>query len=167
MLVASLQRRAGLAKGLLFCALVGLPAYGLMAKHRQPLQESKRDARREIEAMEEQWRTAQLSGDLAAIDRLLSEDFIGISMAGQANTKSQQLDRFRTRKLVLTRLDLEDRKIKLLGTVAIVTCLAQVEGTNEGESMKGTYRYTRVYQQVSPGVWKTTNFEATRVPNGR
>ncbi len=128
---------------------------------------SKRDSRHIVESLEDQWRAAQLTADVSAMDRLLADDFVGISITGQANTKTQQLDRIRNRRLVLTRIDLSDRKIKLLGTVAIVTSLAQVEGTNEGEPMKGTYRYTRVYQRLASGTWKTTNFEATRVPQGR
>jgi ketosteroid isomerase-like protein len=129
--------------------------------------DSKRDVKREVEALEEQWRTSQIAGDIPAMDRLLSDDFIGISITGQANTKEQQLDRFRNRRLVLTRIDLSDSKVKLLGSVAIVTSLAEVEGMNEGTSMKGTYRYTRVYQRLPSGIWKTTNFEATRVPGDR
>jgi ketosteroid isomerase-like protein len=125
---------------------------------------SKHNAKREVEALEEQWKVAQMANDLAAIDRLMSDDFIGISMNGQANTKTQQLDRFRNRKLVITKFDLSDRKIKLVGSVAIVTSLAEVEGANEGEPLHGTYRYTRVYQRLSSGIWKTTNFEVTRIP---
>lgn len=120
-----------------------------------------------VEALEEQWRSAQLTADIGTMDRLLADDFVGISITGQANTKAQQLDRIRNRRLVLTRIDLADRKIKMLGNVAIVTSLADVEGTNEGVSMKGMYRYTRVYQRLPTGIWKTTNFEATRVPTER
>ena len=149
---------------LLLLVVMGIAVDGAQARARNGHPASKRDAKHEIEAMEEQWRAAQMSADINAMDALLAEDFVGISMTGQANTKPQQLDRFRKRTLVLTRIDLEDRKIKLLGNVAVVTSLAQVEGMNDGESMKGTFRYTRVYQQVAPGVWKTTNFEATRVP---
>jgi len=129
--------------------------------------ESSHNAKREVEALEEVWRTAQISGDVAMIDRLLSDDYIGISMTGQANTKTQQLDRFRNRTLVITRIDVSDRKIKLVGSVAIVTSRADVEGVNEGESMKGMFRYTRVYQRLPSGVWKTTNFEATKIPQNR
>jgi len=128
---------------------------------------SKHDEKREIEALEEQWRTVQLTGDLVLMDRLMADDFLGISMTGQANTKMQQLDRYRSRRLILTKIDLSDRKIKLVGAVAIVTSLAEVEGTNEDEPVHGTYRYTRIYQRISPGVWKTTNFEVTRVPMNR
>jgi ketosteroid isomerase-like protein len=128
---------------------------------------SKHDEKREIETLEEQWRNVQISGDLAQMDQLMADDFLGISMTGQASTKMQQLDRYRSRRLTLTKIDLSDRKIKLVGSVAIVTSLAEVEGTNEGEPMHGTYRYTRIYQRLSPGVWKTTNFEVTRVPRDR
>jgi ketosteroid isomerase-like protein len=128
---------------------------------------SRHDAKREIEALEEQWKVAQITGDVATIDRLMSDDFIGITMTGQANTKAQQLDRYRNRKLIITKIDLTDRKVKLVGSVAIVTSLADVDGTNEGQSLHGTYRYTRVYQRLATGIWLTTNFEVTPVPGNR
>lgn len=133
-----------------------------LAQHRH--QEGKKDFKREVELLEEQWRVAQLAEDVPAMDKLLSEDYVGISINGQVNTKTQQLDRIRNRTLVITKMTLSDVKVKLIGTIAIVTSLAEVEGTNEGASMTGTYRYTRVYQRMPGGVWKITNFEATRVP---
>jgi ketosteroid isomerase-like protein len=80
------------------------------------------------------------------------------------NTKAQQLDRMRMHKIALTKLDLGERQVKLIGSIAIVTSRAEVEGTNEGAPVKGTYRYTRVYQRLPSGGWKITSFEATRVP---
>jgi ketosteroid isomerase-like protein len=85
-------------------------------------------------------------------------------MTGQVNTKTQQLDRMRMHKIALTKLDLGERQVKLIGSIAIVTSRAEVEGTNEGAPVKGTYRYTRVYQRLPSGGWKITSFEATRVP---
>jgi ketosteroid isomerase-like protein len=133
----------------------------------QPLHEKKHDAKRQVEALEEQWRQAQLSGDVATMDSLLSDDYIGISMTGQVNTKMQQLDRMRNHKLALSKLDLGEMQVKLVGAIAIVTSRAEVEGTNEGIPVKGTYRYTRVYQRLPSGIWKITSFEATRVPGPR
>jgi ketosteroid isomerase-like protein len=97
------------------------------------------------------------------MDKLLSDDYIGISMTGQVNTKAQQLDRMRLHKVALVKLDLGERQVKLIGSIAIVTSRAEVEGTNDGAVIKGTYRYTRVYQRLPSGVWKITSFEATRV----
>ncbi len=123
----------------------------------------KKDEKHQIEQLEEQWRVAQIANDLPTLERLLSDDYIGISLTGQVNTKVQQLDRTRKRTLVITSMVLSDSKIKLLGRIAIVTSQAEIEGTNEGVSMTGTYRYTRVYQRLPSGVWKVTNFEATRI----
>jgi ketosteroid isomerase-like protein len=138
------------------------PAFAI---HPLPLHEKKHDAKRQVEALEEQWRTAQLAGDIGVMDKLLSDDYIGISMTGQVNTKAQQLDRARSHKLVLSRLDLGEMQVKLVGGIAIVTSLADVEGTNDGQPVKGTFRYTRVYQRQPSGEWKITSFEATRVPS--
>jgi len=152
---------------LLAAVLMGWPASIAFAGHMQPLQEKKHDAKRQVEALEEQWRQAQLSGDVATMDKLLSDDYIGISITGQVNTKMQQLDRMRTHKFVLNKLQLGEMQVKLIGSIAIVTSRAQVEGTNEGVAVQGTFRYTRVYQRLPSGVWKITSFEATRVPGSR
>jgi ketosteroid isomerase-like protein len=154
---------AVLATGL----IVGFSAQTAWANRPLPLHERKHDAKRQVEALEEQWRTAQLAGDVVAMDKLLSDDYIGISMTGQVNTKTQQLDRMRNHRLMLSRLDLGEMQVKLVGAIAIVTSQAQVEGTNEGLPVKGTFRYTRVYQRLPSGEWRITSFEATRVPQPR
>jgi ketosteroid isomerase-like protein len=145
-------------------ALPGLMTHCAFAA-RHSTKEHKRDYKREIEVVEEQWRTAQIAGDVATMDKLLAEDYFGISVTGQLNDKMQQLERIKSRRLVLSRLDVSDRKIKLVGRVAIVTSLAEIEGMNDGEPLRGKYRYTRVYKRYPDGSWKITNFEVTRVPD--
>jgi len=161
--------RGSLQTGALLVAIAAtaLSSQAAWARGSLPLHEKKHDAKKQVEALEEQWRVAQLQGDVAAMDKLLSDDYIGISMTGQVNTKAQQLDRVRSHKFILTRLDLGELQIKLVGSIAIVTSQAQVEGTNEGAPVQGTFRYTRVYQRLPSGVWKITSFEATRVPESR
>jgi ketosteroid isomerase-like protein len=117
----------------------------------------------QVEKLEDVWRQAQLNGDAATMDKLLSDDYVGINMNGQVVTKMQQLERMRNRQLLLTKIDLDDVKVKLIGTTAIVTSRAEIVGTNDGVSVLGTYRYTRIYSRMLNGEWKITNFEATRV----
>jgi ketosteroid isomerase-like protein len=152
---------------LVTAVVMGWSVPALCAGWNQPLHEKKHAAKQQVEALEEQWRVAQLAGDVATMDKLLSDDYIGISITGQVNTKMQQLDRMRMHKFALTRLDLGERQVKLIGSIAIVTSRAEVEGTNDGAPVTGTYRYTRVYQRLPSGVWKITSFEATRVPGPR
>ncbi len=144
---------------LLFLVCPSVFAFGFVSPHQ------KHDYKHEVEQLEEQWRVAQIAGDVATIDRLMSDDYVGISMTGQVNTKAQQLSRIRSHTFVLTKIDLGEMKVKLVGQVAIVTVRAYVEGTNEGLPMNGDFRYTRIYQHLPGGGWKITNFEATRIPS--
>jgi ketosteroid isomerase-like protein len=138
------------------------PAFAIHIPH-----ERKHDVKKQVEALEEQWRTAQLTGDVATMDKMLSDDYIGISMNGQVSTKAQQLNSIRERKLVLNQINLGEMQVKLAGSIAIVTSHAQVSGTHDGLPISGTYRYTRVYQHQPSGMWKITSFEATRIPPAR
>jgi ketosteroid isomerase-like protein len=119
----------------------------------------------QVEKLEQAWREAELAGDADSMAKLLSDDYVGITMSGQVVTKTQQLDRLRSRRTTLTRIDLSDVHVKLVGMTmtAIVTSLAEVEGTSNGTPIHGIFRYTRVYSRTASGTWKITNFEATRV----
>lgn len=140
-------------------ALVSMPLYA--GPHR-----GARTMREQIEALETQWKKAVLSDDVEAMDHLLSEDYLGITASGQVVTKPQQMDRMRTHNFAISSLDVSDVKIKLISQhAAIVTSLAQVEGTSDGRPLHGSFRYTRVYQRIPNDGWKITSFEATRVPN--
>jgi ketosteroid isomerase-like protein len=127
-----------------------------------PREPHKKDAKHQVEALEEQWRQAQISGDTAFMEKILADDYLGITMSGQILTKEQQIERTRSRDLVMKDMTLDDVKVKLVGAAAIVTCTARVVGTSDGLSMTGTYRYTRIYQHLANGSWRITNFEATR-----
>lgn len=137
------------------------------AQPHHPKGDPKRVERTQIEAIEQQWRTAQLNDDVAAMDKLLSDDFLGITANGEVNTKQQFLDRMSNRAITLKTLDMSEQKIKLVGQVAIVTSLAQIDGTADGEPLTGRFRYLRVYQRLPGGLWRVTNFEATRIPARR
>jgi len=125
-------------------------------------QHHKHEARDVIASMEQQWRQAQLDADVSAMDKLLSDDFLGITSAGEVVTKAQQLDRMRTRKVALTQLDISDVKIKVKGEIAIVTSLAKIQGSNDDRPLNGSFRYTHIFQRSPTGVWKITSFQATR-----
>ena len=142
------------ATALLLCVPLSLPAQ----HHR------KHETHMQIETLEHQWQQATLSNDLATMDKLLSEDYLGITASGELQTKTQLLDRMRNRIFAISKLDVSDMKIKRVGAIAIVTSLAQVEGEADGQPVSGSFRYTRVYQHLPSGAWRVTSFEATRIP---
>ena len=127
----------------------------------------KNTQRAEILVLENRWRQAQLADDVPSMDKLLSDDFLGVTASGQLVTKLQQLDRMRRRSVDIRKMELSDTKIKIDGPVAIVTSLAVLDGTADGRPLHGDFRYTRVYRHVPGDGWKITNFEATRVESTR
>lgn len=117
---------------------------------------------KEIETLEMQWRDAQLSNDVAVMDRLLADDYIGISASGTIETKTEALALRRAGTLHITTLDLNDLKVRIYGDTAVVTSRADLEGTNGAANISGKYRYTRVYNRRY-GQWKIVSFEASRI----
>lgn len=160
-------RRLPMRMFVVVTAALLLAAFPYASAQSHPRREHKHVERSQIEALEREWQRVVLADDVPAIDKLLSDDYLGITASGEVLTKTQQLDRMRDRKFMLTQLDSSDTRIKLVGNIAIVTGLAQVEGTAGDERLHGAYRYTRVYQRLPGGIWKITNFEGTPITHGQ
>ncbi|MBW4039623.1 MAG: nuclear transport factor 2 family protein [Acidobacteria bacterium] len=153
-------KRPQFRRAITLIALVSAIAPSTFAQ-KNPHHERKHLEREQIVALEAAWQQAALADDVATMDKLLSDDYLGITATGEVLTKAQQLDHMRDKKLVLTQLKTSQLKIKLIGHIAIVTSLAEVEGTSDGDTLQGAYRYTRVYQRMPNGSWKITSFEVT------
>jgi len=118
------------------------------------------DVRSEVLRADERWRNAQFANDVEAMEKLLSPDYLGITGNGQLLTRAQQLDRMRNRRSHLTRLDVTDQKVKVEGSIAIVTSTANLEGMIDDRPIHGSYRSMRIYKRVG-GAWQMTHSEAT------
>lgn len=117
---------------------------------------------KEIEALEQQWRQAILTNNVAEMNNLLSDDYIGITSNGTVEDKAQALAQRRASTVTITRLDLSDIHIRVYEDTAVVTSVADVAGGNGDSDIGGKYRYTRVYARRR-GEWKIVSFEASRV----
>ncbi len=162
----SMRRLVLLSIIMLVCAAGGMLSGAMQAQKAHKPHYPKRMEKEQIEQLESQWQQAMLNDDVPAMDKLLADDYLGVTAGGDLVTKSQQLDRMRTRQVMVTKLDTSEIKFKLIGPIAIVTSLAQIEAVSDGKTITGAYRSTRVYQRLQGGVWKITSFETTRIPPG-
>jgi ketosteroid isomerase-like protein len=128
----------------------GLPKRETHAVHKQ------------IEALEMQWRDAQVDNNIAVIDHLLADDYVGISANGTIEDKTQTIAQRKAGTIRITQLDLDDLKVRLYGDTAVVTSKADLQGVNGQSDISGKYRYTRVYNRRL-GQWKIVSFEASRI----
>jgi ketosteroid isomerase-like protein len=138
--------------------LYAMPSYAGVLPHRG----DKHEAHKEVEAVEDQWREAMLNNNVADMDKLLADDYIAITANGTIETKAQALALRKAGTLRVTKLELNDIKIRIYGDTAVVTSRAEINGTNGASDISGHYRYTRVYN-YSRGTWRIVSFEASRM----
>src|ERR1700759_4520445 len=126
----------GIAAFVMLALAASLPAMPRAEKH---------ETRRQIEKLEDTWSTAILHGNVAAMEALLADDYLAITPTGILQSKEQTLASLRAGTIHFKSIDLNDRKIRLYGTTALVTSRAEVTATGPEGNISGSYRYTRVY----------------------
>lgn len=160
------MRKAGSTTGLRRCVSAGL-AIAVMLAAASPMgampRAEKHEVRHEIEHLETAWVNAVLRGNIAAMDALLADDYMGITPTGILQSKDQAMSSLRSGTVHFKSIDLSDRKIRVYGTTALVTSRAEVSGSSPEGEMTGSYRYTRVYVKDARGVWRIVSFEASRI----
>jgi ketosteroid isomerase-like protein len=119
--------------------------------------------RHEIEQAEEAWRTAMLKGNSAELSALLADDYVAITANGAIQTKEQAIGNLKSGAFQLKSLSVTDRKVRVYGSTAVVTSVAELAGNRNDQSVSGRYRYTRVYVRNQAGQWKIVSFEASRI----
>jgi ketosteroid isomerase-like protein len=120
---------------------------------------------REIENLESQWRAALMQNDVATINRLLADDYLGINPNGTLETKADALAQRRAGTTKISTIDPINLKVRVYGDTAVVTSQVQIQGHDGDRDISGRYHYTRVYSRRS-GEWKVVSFEASRIPAG-
>jgi ketosteroid isomerase-like protein len=120
---------------------------------------------REIENLESQWRTAVMQNDVATVNRLLADDYLGINPNGTLETKADALAQRRSGTVRISSIEPDNVKVRVYGETAVVTSRVDVVGHDGDRDISGRYHYTRVYNRRS-GEWKIVSFEASRIPPG-
>lgn len=140
------------------CLVFSLPCLlGAMPRN------ERHEFRHEIDRLEDHWRKAILSGNVAAMDSLLSDDYMAITANGTLQSKDETLADMRNGALHIKSIEVTDRKVRFYGTTALVTSRAEVSGMTPEGHLEGSYRYTRVYARDAGGVWRIVSFEASRI----
>ena len=151
---------------LLLCATPAVPAVA-QAQTQHVVKVKKKTFKQQITQLEAQWRQAQLTNDADTIERLLSDDYIGINAQGMVSTKAQAVARIQARQATINTMDVQDQKIAIHGDTAVVTSQVEVDITNNATQpathVHSRLRYTRVYLHYPSGAWRIVNFESTHI----
>jgi ketosteroid isomerase-like protein len=106
----------------------------------------------QVEAMEKQLRGAMLASDVKTLDALLADDLVFTDQTGNRLTKPDDLAAHNSGRLRITQIDISDQRVRPAGAFAIVTLVAHVGGSFDGQRFSGKFAYTRVWESVA-GRW--------------
>lgn len=108
----------------------------------------------ELAAMEAELRAAQLSADVAALDRLIADDLLFTGPDGALATKADDLAAYRDGVMRVTAHEPEALHVRGVGPdVAVVALRARMAGSYAGTPFAGVARYTRVWARDA-GRWR-------------
>ena len=148
----------------LFGALMLLPGFCLGQNSVTPLPFAKSDAAKDKDVeqqlikLDQEVATAVGRADTAALDRLLTDDFIIIHTHSTSDRKAAFLNLLKSEKQPYELLSLENIQVNLYGTTAVTTGQCFVKRTN---TVRTVFLSVWVKQQ---GKWRMAAWETTPIP---
>ena len=114
--------------------------------------------------LEAEIRAAQLSADVAALDRLISADLLFTGPDGQLGTKAQDLEAHSSGLVRFRSHEPEELRIRRVTDDVVVSALrARLAVEVAGTPVEGTYRYTRVWAREGDGQWRVVGGHVSEV----
>ncbi|MBX3420479.1 MAG: nuclear transport factor 2 family protein [Pirellulaceae bacterium] len=109
----------------------------------------------EIVILETRIRAAQLDGDVAALDSLISENLLFTGHDGQLGSKAQDLEAHRTGFFRFMSHQPEELRVACVRPdVAISSLRTRLSVEVAGTLIEGTFCYTRVWAIEADGAWR-------------
>ena len=107
----------------------------------------------EVVRLADAWAAAELQSDTAFLERLLSDDFVGIGPLGFLLTKQEWLARLQSGDLKYNALTLDEVKVRVYNEAAILICRQVQEAAYRGNPIMAQLRTTLVFVQHQ-GQWQ-------------
>jgi ketosteroid isomerase-like protein len=117
-----------------------------------------------VREMERMYRDAVMQQDVAAVGRILADDFIATSSRGEIRDKAKEIDDIRpSPDFKMEAFNLDDIRVRVFSDTAIVTGRSTLQVAFKGQSSTSVFRYTRVYVKRD-GRWQAVAQQLTRLP---
>jgi ketosteroid isomerase-like protein len=107
---------------------------------------------------------AQIGADVATLDRIYADDFIGVGPSGTVRTKPQVLLDFTSGDLKFQSITTEEVQVRVYENTAVETGLSTMVGQDRGKAVPRDTRFTRVWIKQKRHWRLVANHYSTRVP---
>ena len=118
---------------------------------------------KDIVSLEDKRYAAMTSGDFAALEVLLHEQLLYTHSSGVTDTKASWLESQRSGKTRYKSVSITDRKVRLLGDVALVTGKAHIEAEVNGQPRTIRLIFLNAWTKTLQG-WKFVAWQSTPQP---
>lgn len=123
-------------------------------------------ADQELEKLVDEFAQAELHEDAEFLDKLLSEDFVGIGPFGFTLTKEQWLARYQNGDLKNEVFELKDLQTRIYGDTAIVIGQETTESSYQGKPSGGNFCVALVFVRQNDA-WRLANSQLSAIPEKR
>jgi len=115
---------------------------------------------KEILSLEEKRYAAMTGGDFAALEALLHDQLLYTHSSGLTDTKASWLASLTSGKTKYKSAQFTDRKVRLLGEIALVTGKAQIEAEVNGQPRSLKLVFLNAWTKTPKG-WKFVAWQST------
>ena len=121
------------------------------------------DAEEQVRQAERERLAALTSGELAVLERYLSDDLLYTHSSARVETKEEFLAALRSGELKYEAMNHEDLKVRVYGDMALLTGRSAVRVRSRGQENNLQIRFLAVYVRKA-GRWQMAAWQSTRFP---
>jgi hypothetical protein len=115
-----------------------------------------------IKFLEEAWVNAIVHKNVDVLNRVMSDNFTGVSANGQQYTKPEAIADVRSGFYAVEKMELQNVNVRLFGDVALVKFYQNEKSTLGEENSTGRYAFTDIWVKRD-GEWRAISSQGTPV----
>ena len=116
-----------------------------------------------IIALDHRRMTAMAEKDIATLNALLADDLIYTHSSARLDTKQSLIGNMQSGATVYNAVEASDVKAQDLGSAVVLTGVARIRVTSNGQPNAFAVRFTDVYANRG-GNWQMVTWQSTRLP---
>jgi ketosteroid isomerase-like protein len=120
------------------------------------------NAEEAVADLERAWVKAAMTNDLAAMQRIIADDWIGIAYNGQRITKADVLRDVGNGTAVTKSVEMGPMTVRVYGSTVIVNVVSTEKSTWQGQDSSGRYALVDVYA-LRANQWQVVSSQATKL----
>ena len=138
----------------LVIAALGLTATSIALGQKQSASTNQRSSvEQAIRQLDNERIQAQIGADVAALDRIYADDFVGVGPSGTVRTKTQVISDFTSGDLKFQSITTDKVQVRVYENTAVETGLSAMVGQDKGKVVPRDTRFTRVWVEQQ-GRWR-------------